>query len=115
MAFFSVGLTKELQIFVLSSEVRKHRWFSGRMLACHAGGPGSIPGRCNYLFFKSNISNFVKILVTLHCIVLIVRTSLTRNKKMQQGYLSIFLHSKVTSYLYLGISKKKIFLMYNIL
>ena len=21
------------------------RWFSGRMLACHAGGPGSIPGR----------------------------------------------------------------------
>ena len=23
-----------------------HRWFSGRMLACHAGGPGSIPGRC---------------------------------------------------------------------
>ena len=25
----------------------KHRWFSGRMLACHAGGPGSIPGRCN--------------------------------------------------------------------
>ena len=27
--------------------VREHRWFSGRMLACHAGGPGSIPGRCN--------------------------------------------------------------------
>ena len=25
---------------------RPHRWFSGRMLACHAGGPGSIPGRC---------------------------------------------------------------------
>ena len=25
-----------------------HRWFSGRMLACHAGGPGSIPGRCSY-------------------------------------------------------------------
>ena len=24
----------------------RHRWFSGRMLACHAGGPGSIPGRC---------------------------------------------------------------------
>ena len=23
-----------------------HRWCSGRMLACHAGGPGSIPGRC---------------------------------------------------------------------
>ena len=24
----------------------KQRWFSGRILACHAGGPGSIPGRC---------------------------------------------------------------------
>ena len=24
------------------------RWFSGRILACHAGGPGSIPGRCNF-------------------------------------------------------------------
>ena len=24
----------------------QHRWFSGRMLACHAGGQGSIPGRC---------------------------------------------------------------------
>ena len=21
-------------------------WFSGRILACHAGGPGSIPGQC---------------------------------------------------------------------
>ena len=30
----------------------QHRWFSGRMLACHAGGPGSIPGRCN-IFFSS--------------------------------------------------------------
>ena len=32
-----------------------HRWFSGRMLACHAGGPGSIPGRCKFflLFFAS--------------------------------------------------------------
>ena len=28
----------------------KHRWFSGRMLACHAGGPGSIPGRCIFIF-----------------------------------------------------------------
>ncbi len=28
----------------------KHRWFSGRMLACHAGGPGSIPGRCKKFF-----------------------------------------------------------------
>ena len=25
----------------------KHWWFSGRILACHAGGPGSIPGQCS--------------------------------------------------------------------
>ena len=24
----------------------KHRWFSGRIIACHAIDPGSIPGRC---------------------------------------------------------------------
>ena len=34
----------------LSHYTCEHRWFSGRMLACHAGGPGSIPGRCNLLF-----------------------------------------------------------------
>ena len=28
----------------------KHWWFSGRILACHAGGPGSIPGQCKELF-----------------------------------------------------------------
>ena len=28
----------------------KQRWFSGRILACHAGGPGSIPGRCIFRF-----------------------------------------------------------------
>ena len=33
-----------------------HRWFSGRMLACHAGGPGSIPGRCNLLIDASGSS-----------------------------------------------------------
>ena len=27
-------------------EYNKHWWFSGRMLACHAGGPGSIFGQC---------------------------------------------------------------------
>ena len=31
----------------------KQRWFSGRILACHAGGPGSIPGRCKFLFSES--------------------------------------------------------------
>ena len=38
--------------------VREHRWFSGRMLACHAGGPGSIPGRCNQFCKQTNESGF---------------------------------------------------------
>ena len=37
----------------LHSLAWKHRWFSGRMLACHAGGPGSIPGRCNHFHYFS--------------------------------------------------------------
>ena len=36
-----------------------HRWFSGRMLACHAGGPGSIPGRC--IFFSWLLSALLAI------------------------------------------------------
>ena len=35
-------------ILHFNNNFHKHRWFSGRMLACHAGGPGSIPGRCKY-------------------------------------------------------------------
>ncbi len=30
-----------------------HWWFSGRILACHAGGPGSIPGQCIFFFSLS--------------------------------------------------------------
>jgi hypothetical protein len=37
-------------VFLLLHQAAKHRWFSGRMLACHAGGPGSIPGRCSMYF-----------------------------------------------------------------
>ena len=29
----------------------KHLWFSCRILACHAGGRGSIPRQCNLCFF----------------------------------------------------------------
>ncbi|CDW58357.1 hypothetical protein TTRE_0000666701 [Trichuris trichiura] len=34
------------------------RWFSGRMLACHAGDPGSIPGRRkrNVIAWKRELS-----------------------------------------------------------
>ena len=40
------------------TEKKQHRWFSGRMLACHAGGPGSIPGRCISVLFYSKLSTF---------------------------------------------------------
>ena len=43
------------QIF-LTDFLTKHRWFSGRMLACHAGGPGSILARCNFLCSKCSKS-----------------------------------------------------------
>ena len=33
----------------VSTIILKHRWFSGRIVACHAIDPGSIPGRCNLL------------------------------------------------------------------
>ena len=32
----------------------KHWWFSGRILAGHAGDPGSIPGQCHVLLFAVN-------------------------------------------------------------
>ena len=42
-------------LLALSRFTCEHRWFSGRMLACHAGGPGSIPGRCKlWLFFTKS-------------------------------------------------------------
>ena len=28
------------------SDLHMCRWFNGRILVCHAGDPGSIPGRC---------------------------------------------------------------------
>ena len=41
-------------VFICTSETSgtyKHRWFCGRMLACHAGVSGSIPGRCSFPFY----------------------------------------------------------------
>ena len=32
------------------SDLHMCRWFSGRILAYHAGDPGSIPGRCRLYF-----------------------------------------------------------------
>ena len=39
---------------LLRQKIAKHWWFSGRILACHAGGPGSIPGQCSVIFFYCN-------------------------------------------------------------
>ena len=38
-------------------ELFYHWWFSGRILACHAGGPGSIPGQCMPFSFLSPLLN----------------------------------------------------------
>ena len=32
------------------SGLHMRRWFNGRILACHAGDPGPIPGRCRLYF-----------------------------------------------------------------
>ena len=65
-------------------EVCQHRWFSGRMLACHAGGPGSIPGRCNVLDANVNICQHLHMRSHLyghyHMHVCVVRVS-------KKGYL----------------------------
>ena len=47
---------------MVESVEHAHWWFSGRMLACHAGGPGSIPGQCN---FYSSDETFT-IIVAVH-------------------------------------------------
>ena len=39
----------------------RHCWFSGRMLACHSGGPGSIPGQCKMYFHKKYYISFLLI------------------------------------------------------
>ena len=36
----------------------KHRWLSGRIVACHAIDPGSIPVRCNLLSAHEKCANY---------------------------------------------------------
>ena len=43
------------------SVISYHLWFRGRILPCHAGGPGSIPGWYKCLFFIFKILSFFKI------------------------------------------------------
>ena len=43
--------------YVLTINV-KHRWFSGRIVACHVIDPGSIPVRCNLLSAHEKCANY---------------------------------------------------------
>ena len=48
-----------LKCILITPLTSKHWWFSGRILACHAGGPGSIPGRDKvFLFLTVFIHSF---------------------------------------------------------
>ena len=48
--------------FVHSTLAMSHRWFSGRMFACHVGGPGSIPGQSSTRLVRTQ-KYFCKIVV----------------------------------------------------
>ena len=67
----SVSLVGCILVWCLVSHERElvwqHCWFSGRMLACHAGGPGSIPGRCNLFHFWINLPTIVRLLYVCNC------------------------------------------------
>ena len=36
----------------LKRQTQKHCWSNGRISPCQGGGPGPIPGQCNFFFFK---------------------------------------------------------------
>ncbi len=44
----SLQLLKAYQrrVYLLPTKVAGHWWFNGRILACHVGDPGPIPGQC---------------------------------------------------------------------
>jgi hypothetical protein len=42
--------TDEIRTSCCVARSHKHWWFSGRMLACHAGDPGPIPGQCMFFY-----------------------------------------------------------------
>ena len=48
----SIDATRAIGSALPGATIHPHRWFSGRMLACHAGGPGSIPGRCKSFCYR---------------------------------------------------------------
>ena len=58
-------VSKRINSRIVTFSFKKHWWFSGRILACHAGGPGSIPGQCKFFFcaFKLFAARFLISLV----------------------------------------------------
>ena len=54
-------LLKNIFIYKIKN-LDKHKWSSGRIVACHAIDPGSIPGLCSLNFFLLII--FIKINIT---------------------------------------------------
>ena len=59
--FVCFALSSLNYLLSIFSNRELHWWFSGRILACHAGGPGSIPGQCIFLI-ACTILNIYKIL-----------------------------------------------------
>ena len=45
-------VSEQINNTFVAQPFKEHWWFSGRILACHAGGPGSIPGQCNFFSFS---------------------------------------------------------------
>ena len=54
----------------------RHRWSSGRILACHAGDPGSIPGRCKVFWIFLCFCFFAVFVCVFCCFFQNVYTSL---------------------------------------
>ena len=46
--------SNNIKYWLFNKILIKHLWFSGRIRAYQAREPGSIPGGCNFLFFKLN-------------------------------------------------------------
>ena len=49
---------KNMNIQDVPTSTFNHRLFSGKIVACHAIDPGSIPGRCNLLSALEKCANY---------------------------------------------------------
>ncbi len=90
-------------------EISKHRWFSGRMLACHAGDPGSIPGRCKtFIFYDLNSNATIKETVVdylLHCVL---------KRSVLEGFRTVWGVSKQNKLVFLTTEKTNFLTLYQV-